>query len=276
MKFKHPIITINELTEVLNNPRLVILDCSIDKIGKKLDELEVELIPNSLHFDIENQFSDLKSDLPHTLINEAKFSKEVQLLGINNDSIIVCYDRWGTYSSPRAWWMFKTMGFENVYVLNGGIKAWKKKNNLISKTYKTIESIGNFEAKINLKWIVYTSDVLKATENSNKKIIDARSSLRFNAQVEEPRHGLRKGHIKNSVNIPFEEILADDYIKNENELQIIFKDYSNYEETIFSCGSGITASILAIANHQINPNQASKVYDGSWSEWGKDHELPIE
>ncbi|MBF0595914.1 sulfurtransferase [Faecalibacter rhinopitheci] len=276
MKFKSPIISSTELLSILDNENLIILDCTIDKVGKSLKDETLELIPNSRFFDLENRFSDHKSAFPHTLVSPQFFTREAQLLGINNESILVCYDRWGVYSSPRAWWMFKTMGFNDVYVLNGGLNAWKEENKATKSFYAPAEYLGNFVANLNENWLANVNDVLDSLENKDIKVIDARSNERFYGLVDEPRAGLRKGHIPNALNVPFEEVLKNSHYRSDEELKNILGENSEKEELIFTCGSGITASILALANHQIHPRQISKVYDGSWAEWGKDEELPIE
>ena len=103
-------------------------------------------------------------------------------------------------------------------------------------------------------------------------VIDARSKQRFEGKVAEPRKGLRSGSIKNSFCLPFGELINEDHTFISKE-KIIEKFKSiNFDYTknvVFSCGSGVTASVLALAYSLINDKYIPTIYDGSWSEYGK-------
>ena len=278
MKFHASLINIPELTEVLyTSDSIILLDCTIDKVGKSLKGKKLELIPNSLFFDIEGKLSDKKSKLPHTLISPEVFQKEMQNLGINQDSTIVLYDRWGIYSAPRAWWMFKVMGFDNVYILNGGLPNWKKSRLPISNSYANPTEKGNFKTSFREEWYADKEFILQHYKGNDIIIFDARSKGRFTGLVPEPRRGLNGGHIPHSKNIPFEELLQGEKYIDTNEIASIFKYTKPIgDEHVFTCGSGITASILAFASHLIGTERI-RVYDGSWTEWGiEELNLPTE
>lgn len=276
MIFHSTLITTHDLATALNDNTIVLLDCTIDKVGNSLRDKQLELIPNSLFFDIEGKLSDKKSKLPHTLAAPEIFEQEMQALGINQGSTIVVYDRWGIYSSPRAWWMFKVMGFDNVYILNGGLPAWKDDKFPLANTYTDPLLKGNFKATYRESWYADKEYILENYQNDSIQIFDARSWGRFSGVVPEPRQGLKSGHIPYSNNIPFEELLNGKFYWDKESIASIFqiqKPTSN--EYIFSCGSGITASILAFASHLIGQEKI-RVYDGSWSEWGiEELNLPI-
>ena len=105
-------------------------------------------IPGSLFIDIDN-ISDKKSKLPHMLPNHEKFETIVRICGINNNSTIIVYDTNGIYSSPRLWWMFKYFGTSKIYILNGGLKKWKKEKRILSKKYRYPKK-GNLNQKFHI------------------------------------------------------------------------------------------------------------------------------
>jgi thiosulfate/3-mercaptopyruvate sulfurtransferase len=264
IKFFEPIVSVSWLNIHLKHEGLIVLDGTINKVFDRT----LNQIPNARFFDIKNKFSVASAPFPSTFPSQDQFQKEARSLGINTDSAIVVYDDKGIYSSARVWWLFKAFGFDNIAVLDGGFPEWVKAS-YVTESMKPYEGeVGNFKARIKPELMKFFEDVKMASKTKSHTIIDARSAGRFKSTEPEPREGLRMGTIPNSINLPFEDLLADHQMLSKKDLEAKFQAIVKKEEPlIFSCGSGITACVLALGATMCGYKNIS-VYDGSWTEWG--------
>ena len=266
------IVSTDWLAQHLEAPDIRIIDSSWyfpqEKRNAEQEFLECH-IPGASFFDIE-KIKDNNSDLPHMLPPSAMFNSTIRKLGIGDGHKVVIYDGLGMRSAARLWWMFKVFGYSDVVVLDGGLPKWVKENRSTTAdiTEKEIRHLTIYEDK---SIVADMDDVLRATKLNHCSIIDARSEGRFMGTAPEPRSGLRSGSIENSINVPYETLLNEDFtFKSKREIIDIFskKDvvFNNY--IITTCGSGVTAAVLYLALDEIGCSKIS-LYDGSWAEWGK-------
>ena len=269
------------LSKNLNN-NLIILDASyyIDGGTLKAKQLyEKGHIPNSIFFDID-QIANLESSFPHTMPSKDIFSNKVGKLGIGKEDHIVIYDSaYGASAASRAWWMFSSFGHEKVFILDGGIMKWKSENHPINSSSVKLKG-KKYQASEDANRLVMTKkDILNNIHDKKFKVIDARSPARFFAKEEEPRPNLRSGHIPESINIHYSDLIDKQkgVFKSKAEIKSIFEknNININDQIITSCGSGVTACALAFTLDMIGKKN-TYIYDGSWVEWGSDTEVPIE
>ena len=274
------LIETDELARDLCAPDLVIVDATwyLPNEGKDAHaEYLDEHIPGALFFDID-EIADTKSTLPHMLPPPEKFSSRMRAMGIGDGSRIVAYDSRGLYSAARVWWTFRVMGVDDVSVLNGGLPKWKREGLPLESGAPPNRTTRHFTARRNLELVRDLSDMKALLKDKSAQIIDARAPERFAGKAPEPRAGLRSGHIPGSHNVPFGKLLNQDgTLKSAPELQRLFEQagVDLNKPVVTSCGSGITASVLALGLAELGHRRTS-VYDGSWAEWGADQSLPIE
>ncbi len=258
-----------------NISNVKIIDCSWHMPQTKrngFEEYKSQHIPNSIFFDLDNN-SEKETNLPHMLVKTDNWEKILSNMGINNNDEIIVYDNSDVISSCRCWFNLIYFGHDPnlVHVLNGGIKKWIKENNKVTNNITKIQP-SNYKS-FEKKELVKNKKSIDQNINEQKfKVIDARSKERFEGKIQEPRKGLRSGSIKNSFCIPFNQCLNDDKtFKSNEDLKLIFKtclENINEKNIVFSCGSGVTACVLALAYSLINDKYQPCIYDGSWAEYG--------
>lgn len=275
LKIPNSIVSVQWLKENFSAENLIILDASMKPVTNVGEAIAETYIPNSLRFDFDKDIKDQNTSLPHMLPTPEFFTEEVQKLGINQDSAIVVYDNVNIYASPRAWWMLRAMGHENVAVLDGGLPAWIQAGYETITTHAKPKARGNFISNPQTDSFIDSSYVLNVIHDPQFTIFDARAEGRFKSVDPEPRPNMKRGHIPNAVNIPFANVLERGVMKSKSDLQNMFENYKN-NQMVFYCGTGVTACVLALAADQAGHKKFS-VYDGSWAEWGSESEnYPIE
>ncbi|WP_410009607.1 3-mercaptopyruvate sulfurtransferase [Pantoea agglomerans] len=267
------------LQEHYNDERLQVLDARLLPPGMEaVRDVRAEYLaghlPDAPYFNIE-ALSDHTSPYPHMLTRAESFAVAMRELGVSSDKHLVVYDEGNLFSAPRAWWMLKTFGVAQVSILAGGLQGWKEAGFALATGEVNLPE-GEFEAHADESRVKRLTDVLLISHEGGAQIVDARPANRFNAEVDEPRPGLHRGHIPNSLNVPWNSLVEQGKLKPEAELQTLFADagVDITQPVVASCGSGVTAVVVILALTALGARDVT-LYDGSWGEWGSRDDLPI-
>jgi thiosulfate/3-mercaptopyruvate sulfurtransferase len=232
-------------------------------------------IPGARFFDID-EISDNRSELPHMAPPVEKFMSRMRAMGVGDGHQVVVYDQAGIFSAPRVWWTFRLMGKTDIAVLDGGLPKWMAEGRAV-EDMPPMPRDRHMTVQRQAHLVKDVTQVAHASKLGDQEILDARPRGRFIGQDDEPRPGLRKGHIPGSKNIPWDTLLnADATMKSPEDLRALFEaaKVDLAKPAICTCGSGVSAAMIALALERIGHNSHS-VYDGAWAEWGMFNDLRV-
>ena len=271
-----PLVSTAWLAQRLGDPGVRIVDATLPLVGQAghgRDTYAAGHIPGAVFFDI-NAIADPDTDLPHMLPTPEAFAAAAGELGLDPSATIVVYDAHGIYSAPRVWWTLRVMGYRNVFVLDGGLKAWLAEGlpvEMAEPAPRAIAVSADFQPEL----VLDLQAMRGVLQSGAAQVVDARSAARFRGDAPEPRASLRGGHMPGALNLPFDQVVGPDgKLRSVDGLRAAFAHVDLTRPIVTTCGSGVTASVLALALARLGRFDVA-VYDGSWTEWAGRADTPI-
>jgi thiosulfate/3-mercaptopyruvate sulfurtransferase len=268
----NPLVSASWVAGRLEESGVVVLDATLPPVGvtPPVDTRAQYLarhLPGAVFFDID-ELSDHTTALPHMLPSGEAFARSMSALGIGDGMTIVVYEQGALFSAPRAWWMLRSFGAREVYILDGGLRAWTDAG-LPTEPGEVHRKPASFHARMDHAAVRGFDDIQRMIAEQGQ-ILDARSAGRFSGAAPEPRPGIRSGHMPGAISVPYTDLLQDGRLKPAEALREQFREdkVDLHRPITTTCGSGVTAAALLLALEVAGARQVS-LYDGSWAEYAQ-------
>ena len=267
----HDLVSTEWLAEALGAPDLMVFDATKYLPNEPFDGLtkyREAHIPGARFFDID-VVADPDTSLPHMAPTAGRFARLMGEMGISNATRVIFYDQKGLQSSARGWWLMKLFGHEKAAVLDGGLPKWLAEGRATESGDAKQAAPATYTPDFRADLVKGIGDVKRIIADGGALILDARAKGRFDGTAPEPRPGLPSGHMPGAKSVPFNELLNADFtMKDAAALRARFAaaGADGGKPIVTSCGTGVTACILALGLKQAGLGDAA-IYDGSWTEW---------
>jgi thiosulfate/3-mercaptopyruvate sulfurtransferase len=267
----HDLVSSEWLAGALGAPDVMVFDATKYLPNEPFDGLtkyREAHIPGARFFDID-VVADPDTNLPHMAPTAGRFARLMGEMGVSNATRVIFYDQKGLQSSARGWWLMKLFGHEKTAVLDGGLPKWLAEGRATESSDAKSAAPTSYTPDFRADLVKGIGDVKRIIADGSALILDARAKGRFDGSAPEPRPGLPSGHMPGAKSVPFNELLNADFtMKDAAALRARFAAAGADGTTpiVTSCGTGVTACILALGLRQAGLGDAA-IYDGSWTEW---------
>ena len=261
------IIEAGELQQSLADYRII--DCRFSLVDTSLGYRQYKdgHIPGAVYFDLDKHLSGEKKTTGgrHPLPDLTSFSQMLADVGISKSTPVVVYDNNKLAYACRVWWLLKSLGLDNVRILNGGYDAWL----LIDPEQQL--SVPPFVPKdssiVPLSWKLPThsyNEIKEAIDQQAISLVDSREEPRYRGE-QEPIDPVA-GHIPGAINKPWTEVTdGRGFIKKQRFHQDRWADITPDKPLVIYCGSGVTATVNILSAYLAG--REASLYVGSWSDW---------
>lgn len=239
------------------------------------DQYAAGHIPGAIYLDWTSDLIDENDPVPAQAAPPEKLARVLGERGIGDEHLVIAYDDHGASQfATRLWWLFRLYGHTNCRVLNGGWSKWRAEGRPETAELPAFPP-ATFTPQIDGEWRKTAEEVLARLHAPEVTLIDARDEGQYTGRI---RRGIRGGRIPGAMSFPRERLIRPDrtFADPETIRETVGEvGIAPEREVVAYCNGGVAATSVLFALSMLGYPRLSN-YDGSWNEWNRREELPLE